>query len=79
MPAQQIVLLSILTVCLFLSGFLSGSETAVVAIPRERLDQIAASGARGKRLSLLVAEREATIGAILLANNFVNILAAAAA
>jgi len=79
MPGQQIVLVSILTVCLFLSGFLSGSETAVVAIPRERLDQIAASGARGKRLSLLVAEREATIGAILLANNFVNILAAAVA
>ena len=79
MPGQQIVLLSILTVCLFLSGFLSGSETAVVAIPRERLDQIAASGPRGKRLSLLVAERETTIGAILLANNFVNILAAAAA
>jgi putative hemolysin len=79
MPGQQILLVSILTVCLLLSGFLSGSETAVVAIPRERLDQIAASGARGRRLRLLVAEREATIGAILLANNFVNILAAAVA
>jgi putative hemolysin len=79
MPGQQILLVSILMACLVLSGFLSGSETAVVAIPRERLDQIAASGARGKRLSRLVAEREATIGAILLANNFVNILAAAVA
>lgn len=79
MVGQQVVLVAILSVCLVLSGFLSGSETAVVAIPRERLDQLAALGPNGRRLSLLVAEREATIGAILLANNFVNILAAAVA
>ena len=79
MLGQQVVLVAILSACLVLSGFLSGSETAVVAIPRERLDQLAALGANGRRLSLLVAEREATIGAILLANNFVNILAAAVA
>ena len=51
----------------------------MVAIPRERMPALAASGTRGARLATLVADPERTIGTILVANNFVNILATATA
>ncbi len=68
--------MAVLGLCFFASGFLSGSETSVVAIPRERLDQLRAQGRRGERLAALAEDPEGTIGTILVANNFVNILAA---
>lgn len=66
-----------LVACLAVSGFLSGSETAVTAMPRERVARL--TGTRGERLIALVADPERTIGTILIANNFVNILAASIA
>ncbi len=75
MTAVQISLLVLLAFLFSASGFLSGSETAVVAIPRERLAQLQQLGRRGQRLAALAANPEATIGTILVANNFVNILA----
>jgi CBS domain containing-hemolysin-like protein len=72
----QLGLLVVLGFCFLASGFLSGSETAVVAIPRERLDQLRNNGRRGQRLAALADDAEGTIGTILVANNFVNILAA---
>ena len=66
-----------LAICLIASGFLSGSETAVTALPRERIARL--DGPRGERLARLAANPERTIGTILIANNFVNILAASIA
>ncbi len=79
MSPLQVVLLAILGLCIISSGFLSGSETAIVAVPRERAHQLAKRGRRGQHLEELLTDLEGTIGTILLANNFVNILAASVA
>ncbi len=79
MDATQLALLAVLAILFAASGFLSGSETAIVAIPRERVGQLSAGGKGGERLASLVADIEATISTILVANNFVNILATAIA
>lgn len=79
MTGVQIALLVVVSLCIIASGFLSGSETALVAVPRERVHQLADRGRRGRNLAALTADPEAMLGTILLANNFVNILAASAA
>jgi len=79
MTTVQVILLVVFGLCILSSGFLSGSETAIVAVPRERAHQLAQRGKRGQRLELLLADLERTIGTLLLANNFVNILAASVA
>lgn len=75
----HLLLLAVFGGCLLVSGFLSGSETALTAIPRERVHQLAATGRRGHRLETLVLDLEGSIGTILVANNFVNILATSVA
>ena len=79
MTILQLILLIILALCILSSGFLSGSETAMVAVPRERAHQLAQRGKPGERLEMLLADLEGTLGTLLLANNFVNILAASVA
>lgn len=79
MDATQIALLAVLGVLFAASGFLSGSETAIVAIPRERISRLSSEDSRGVPLASLVADIEGTISTILVANNFVNILATAIA
>ena len=79
MTTVQTILLTVFVLCILSSGFLSGSETALVAVPRERAHQLAQRGKRGQRLELLLADLEGTIGTLLLANNFVNILGASVA
>jgi CBS domain containing-hemolysin-like protein len=75
----QVTLLTILLVCIGASGLFSGSETAIVALPRERVHQLESRGARGRQLAALVADTEGTLGSLLVANNFVNILGASIA
>ena len=75
----QLILWAIFSLCLLASGFLSGSETALTAVARERVQQLAATGRRGRRLEGLVDDLEGSIGTILVANNFVNILATSVA
>ncbi|WMT86609.1 HlyC/CorC family transporter [Pelagibacterium sp. 26DY04] len=61
---------------LAMSFFFSGSETALTAASRARMHQLARSGnARASLVEKLTAEKERLIGAILLGNNVVNILA----
>lgn len=79
MNGVQIALVAILAVCIVLSGFFSGSETAIVALPRERSAQLAGRGTRGRRLADLIDDLESTLGTLLVANNFVNILGASVA
>ncbi len=73
---------SVLTilVLLILSGFFSGSETALTASSRGKLRAQVDKGSKGAESALKITEdRERLIGAILLGNNLVNILAAALA
>lgn len=65
---------------LVLSGFFSGSETALTASSRGKLRSQADKGARGAQTALTLTEdSERLIGAVLLGNNLVNILAASLA
>jgi len=65
---------------LALSAFFSGSETALTAINRASMHQLAAKGSGGARTALsLTEDNERLIGSILLGNNLVNILAASLA
>jgi Mg2+/Co2+ transporter CorB len=67
-------------VLLVLSAFFSGSETALTASSRGKLRAQADKGSRGAESALSITEdRERLIGAILLGNNLVNILAASLA
>ena len=61
---------------LIVSAFFSGSETALTAVSRARMHQLEKEGSRSARdVNFLVGDRERVIGAILLANTFLNILA----
>lgn len=65
---------------LLLSGLFSGSETALTAASKARIHHMAKHGdKRAKRVSNLIDDKERLIGAILLGNNLVNILASALA
>ncbi len=65
---------------LVLSGFFSGSETALTAASRGKLRLQADKGSRGAQRALDVTEdSERLIGSVLLGNNLVNILAASLA
>jgi Mg2+/Co2+ transporter CorB len=67
-------------VLLVLSAFFSGSETAVTAASRARIHHMARVGSRRARIvEGLQERRDRLIGAILLGNNLVNILASALA
>lgn len=61
---------------IFLSGFFSGSETALTAASRARLHRLEQNGIkRAGLVARLIAKPERLIGAILLGNNLVNIAA----
>ena len=65
---------------LILSAFFSGSETALTAVSRGRVHQLQRQGNRRAGIvENLISARETLIGAILLGNNLVNILASALA
>lgn len=70
-------LLISLGVLLVLSGFFSGSETALMALNRYRLRHLAAAGdKRAGRAARLLAQPDRLMGIILLGNNLVNFVAA---
>jgi Mg2+/Co2+ transporter CorB len=63
-------------VLLALSGFFSGSETALTAASRARMHALEKDGdKRAAAVNRLISNREGLIGSILLGNNVVNILA----
>ena len=80
MGTALLVSLLAIAVLLVLSAFFSGSETALTAASRPRLYHLERKGNRRARLvNRLIEHRERLIGAILLGNNAVNILASALA
>jgi len=63
-------------VLLCMSGFFSGSETALTAASRGKLRSSADKGSKGSEKALEITEdSERLIGSVLLGNNVVNILA----
>ncbi|MBO0346627.1 HlyC/CorC family transporter [Roseibium limicola] len=67
-------------ILLILSGFFSGSETALTAASRARMHHMEKNGdKRAILVAELISARERLIGALLLGNNLVNILASALA
>jgi putative hemolysin len=79
MSTEQVIYVAILGVCILASGFFSGSETALVSVPRERVEQLASTDRRARALRALLEEPEAMLSTLLVANNFVNILGASIA
>jgi Mg2+/Co2+ transporter CorB len=76
------IVLTVLAVIalLLLSGFFSGSETALTAASRARVHRLAEEKNRRARIVLKLLEKpEQMLGALLLGNNLVNILASALA
>ena len=72
--------LAVIVICLALSFFFSGSETALTAFSRARMLRMEKTGNRRAALvNRLLATRERMIGAILTGNNVVNIAASALA
>ncbi|MBN9589858.1 MAG: hypothetical protein BGN85_06285 [Alphaproteobacteria bacterium 64-11] len=68
--------LLVIAVLLGISAFFAGSETALTAVSRGRMHQMERDGSRAAaNVNRLVADRERLIGALLLANTFINILA----
>lgn len=67
-------------VLLAMSAFFAGSETALTAVSRGKMYQLEKEGSRrAASVNKLIGERERMIGAILLVNTFLNILASSLA
>ncbi|HWY60892.1 MAG TPA: HlyC/CorC family transporter [Rhizomicrobium sp.] len=72
--------LGAIVLLLIISAFFSGSETALTAVSRGRMHQLEKDGSSAAQdVNRLVADRERLIGALLLGNTFVNILASSMA
>lgn len=70
-------LVALLAICLLLSAFFSGTETALMSINRYQLRTLARKGHRGALMAeKLLARPDKLIGLILLGNNLANNLAA---
>jgi Mg2+/Co2+ transporter CorB len=77
---DSIVSLLAILVLLLLSGFFSGSETALTAASRARMASLETEGnKRAGVVNRLLGDQERLIGAILLGNNVANISASAIA
>jgi len=80
MSADLFVTILAIVALLFLSGLFSGSETALTAASRARMNRMAEEKNRRARSVLKLLEQpEKMLGALLLGNNLVNILASALA
>ena len=80
MTTETAITIGAIGLLIALSGFFSGSETALTAASRPRMHHLAGAGdGRARAVERLTRDRERLIGAILLGNNAVNILASALA
>src|SRR5262245_27143552 len=74
------IILAAIVVLLVLSAFFNGSETALTAASRARMHALEQEGNSGARLvNRLLQQPEKLIGAVLLGNTLVDILAASLA
>lgn len=80
MTSTYWILTGAIILLILISAFFSGSETALTAASRARLHQLEKNG--NKKASIanrLIAKRDRLLGAILIGNNLVNILASSIA
>ncbi|MFZ1815171.1 MAG: HlyC/CorC family transporter [Rhizobiaceae bacterium] len=76
MTTQYLFLLAIVILLIILSAFFSGSETALTAASRARMHSLEKNGdSRAALVNRLIARKDRLIGALLIGNNLVNILA----
>ncbi|MEX0697100.1 MAG: HlyC/CorC family transporter [Xanthobacteraceae bacterium] len=76
MTLSEWILLAIVGVCLVLSAFFSGSETALTASSRASMHHLASQGSRAAAIvNRLLDARERLLGGILIGNNLANIAA----
>jgi Mg2+/Co2+ transporter CorB len=80
MTAQDWLALVVVLICLLLSAFFAGSETALTASSRATMHRLEKSGSRGAGIvNRLLDARERMIGALLFGNNAANIAASSLA
>src|SRR6188474_2858470 len=80
MTANDWLSLVVVLICLLLSAFFSGSETALTASSRASMSRLEKHGNRRAAIvNQLLEQRERLIGALLLGNNAANIAASALA
>ena len=80
MTTNDWISLGVVLVCLLLSAFFAGSETALTASSRASMARLEKQGIHGAGIvNRLLEQRERLIGALLLGNNAVNIAASALA
>ena len=80
MTAALIALAPIIVVLLAVSGLFSAAETSLTGASRGRMHQLERDGDRAaQRVNRLLGDEETMIGAVLLGNNLINILASALA
>jgi magnesium and cobalt exporter, CNNM family len=80
MTAEDWISLVIVVICLLLSAFFAGSETALTASSRASMMRLEKQGNRRAGIvNRLLEQRERLIGALLLGNNAVNIAASSLA
>ena len=74
--ADNLIMIGVVAILLYLSSFFSGSETALTAASKARIHNLEKSGdKRAIIIAKLLNSRERLLGGILLGNNLVNILA----
>ena len=75
-----IVPLLMVVLCIVISAFFAGAETAVTGMSQSRLFQLIQEGnTRARRIGDLLKDKEALIGALLLGNSAVHIVGSAMA
>jgi Mg2+/Co2+ transporter CorB len=80
MTASDWISFFVVLICLLLSAFFAGSETALTASSRASMARLEKNGnEEAKIVNRLLASRERLIGALLLGNNAVNIAASSLA
>ena len=80
MNANDWLSLVIVLICLLLSAFFAGSETALTASSRASMARLEKQGSkRAAIVNRLLEQRERLLGALLFGNNAVNIAASALA
>ena len=76
MDMNSLLIIGTILVLLLLSALFSGSETALTAVSRARIHRLSQEGlGSAQTVNGLIENRERLIGAVLLGNNLVNILA----
>jgi putative hemolysin len=80
MSGIETLYLVLLVVCLLLSAFFSGSETAFISLQKVRVQHLVDTKVRGaKRVAKMIEQPEKFLSTVLLGNNLVNTAAAALA